>query len=212
MRTERSRLSRHAEVAKAMDYMLKRWPAFTRLLENGRVCLSNNAAERALRGVALGRKAWLFCGSDRGGLRAAVLYTLIGTAKLNDVDPQLGSPTSSSGSPACQCRASRSSCPGTGGRYSSAAKPPDTTESIYVVQTQNRGFRRMVTHRQAGAQDMDDAAQTRRSSTRLAPGWFFGKSGSITAHCRSSSQNSLAITQAPLVDSLNHRRSLRSTT
>ena len=48
----------------------------------------NNAAERALRGVALGRKAWLFCGSDRGGLRAAVMYTLIGTAKLNDVDPQ----------------------------------------------------------------------------------------------------------------------------
>jgi transposase len=88
MRTERSRLSRHADVAKAIDYMLKRWPAFTRLLADGRICLSNNAAERALRGVALGRKAWLFCGSDRGGLRAAVMYTLIGTAKLNDVDPQ----------------------------------------------------------------------------------------------------------------------------
>jgi hypothetical protein len=71
-----------------MDYMLKRWPAFTRFLGDGRVCLSNNAAERALRGVALGRKAWLFCGSDRGGQRAAVMYTLIGTAKLNNVDPQ----------------------------------------------------------------------------------------------------------------------------
>ena len=53
-----------------------------------RICLSNNAAERCLRGIALGRKSWLFCGSDRGGVRAAVIYTLIGTAKLNDVDPQ----------------------------------------------------------------------------------------------------------------------------
>ncbi|HEX6093914.1 MAG TPA: IS66 family transposase [Dongiaceae bacterium] len=88
MRNERPKLSRHAEVAKAIDYMLKRWPAFSRFLEDGRICLSNNAAERALRGVALGRKAWLFCGSDRGGLRAAAIYTLIGTAKLNDIDPQ----------------------------------------------------------------------------------------------------------------------------
>jgi len=88
MRTERARLSRHAEVAKAMDYMLKRWPAFTRFLEDGHVCLTNNAAERALRGIALGRKAWLFAGSDRGGDRAALVYTLIQTARLNDVDPQ----------------------------------------------------------------------------------------------------------------------------
>jgi transposase len=88
MRTERARLSRHADVAKAMDYMLKRWPAFTRFLEHGRVCLTNNAAERALRGIALGRKAWLFAGSDRGGDRAALMYTLIQTAGLNDVDPQ----------------------------------------------------------------------------------------------------------------------------
>jgi transposase len=89
MRTERPKLSRHAEVAKAIDYMLKRWPAFARFLDDGRICVSNNAAERALRGVALGRKAWLFCGSDRGGTRAALLYTLIGTAKLNGVDPQV---------------------------------------------------------------------------------------------------------------------------
>ena len=88
MRTERQKLSRHADVAKAFDYMLKRWAAFTRFLDDGRICISNNAAERALRGVALGRKAWLFCGSDRGGARAAIMYTLIGTAKLNDVDPQ----------------------------------------------------------------------------------------------------------------------------
>ena len=88
MRGERGKLSRHAEVAKAMDYLLKRWPAFTRFLDDGRICISNNAAERALRGLALGRKCWLFCGSDRGGERAAVMYSLIGTAKLNGVDPQ----------------------------------------------------------------------------------------------------------------------------
>ena len=88
MKHERPKLSRHAEVARAMDYMLKRWPAFTRFLDDGRICLTNNAAERALRGVALGRKSWLFVGSDRGGIRAASMYTLIGTAKLNDIDPQ----------------------------------------------------------------------------------------------------------------------------
>ena len=88
MRTERAGLSRHASAAKAMDYMLKRWGSFARFLDDGRICLTNNAAERALRGIALGRKSWLFAGSDRGGERAAVMYTLIGTAKLNDVDPQ----------------------------------------------------------------------------------------------------------------------------
>src|SRR5215208_2799360 len=88
LREERPKLSRHAETAKAIDYMLKRWPAFTRFLDDGRICLSNNAAERALRGIALGRKSWLFAGSDRGGQRAAAIYSLIVTAKLNDVDPQ----------------------------------------------------------------------------------------------------------------------------
>jgi len=70
-----------------MDYLLRRWDAFTVFLRNGRVCLTNNAAERALRGIALGRKSWLFCGSDRGGQRAAVAYSLIQTCRLNDVDP-----------------------------------------------------------------------------------------------------------------------------
>jgi Transposase IS66 family len=88
MRAERARLSRHAEVAKAFDYMLTRWPTFTVFLRDGRICLTNNAAERAMRGIALGRKAWLFAGSDRGGERAAVVYSLIATAKLNDVDPR----------------------------------------------------------------------------------------------------------------------------
>ncbi len=83
-----AKLSRSHDLAKAINYMLRRWAAFTRFLEDGRICLTNNAAERALRCVPLGRKAWLFCGSDRGGQRAAVLYTLIQTARLNDVDPQ----------------------------------------------------------------------------------------------------------------------------
>jgi transposase len=88
MRDQRAKLSRSNDVAKAMDYMLKRWTAFTRFLDDGHICLSNNAAERALRGIALGRKSWLFCGSDRGGERAALMYGLIVTAKMNDVDPQ----------------------------------------------------------------------------------------------------------------------------
>lgn len=83
------KLSRNHDLAKACLYMLRRWDAFTRFLADGRVCLTNNAAERALRCVPLGRKAWLFCGSDRGGQRAAVLYTLIQTARLNDVDRQV---------------------------------------------------------------------------------------------------------------------------
>jgi transposase len=88
IREQRAKLSRGNDLAKAMDYLLKRWTAFTRFLDDGRICLSNNAAERALRGIALGRKSWLFCGSDRGGQRAAAMYSLIVTAKMNDIDPQ----------------------------------------------------------------------------------------------------------------------------
>jgi transposase len=88
MRESRGKLSRHNPVAKAMDYMLTRWETFARFLGDGRICLTNNAAERALRGIALGRKSWLFAGSDRGGDRAAAMYSLIYTAKLNDVDPR----------------------------------------------------------------------------------------------------------------------------
>jgi transposase len=84
----RPKLSRGNDLAKAMDYVLKRWAAFTLFLDDGRVCLTNNAAERALRGIALGRKSWLFAGSDRGGRRAAAMYSLIVTAKMNDIDPQ----------------------------------------------------------------------------------------------------------------------------
>jgi len=88
LRAERQRLGRGNSVAAAINYMLNSWNDFVTFVDDGRICLTNNAAERALRGIALGRKAWLFAGSDRGGQRAAFMYTLITTAKLNDVDPQ----------------------------------------------------------------------------------------------------------------------------
>ena len=87
LRQERAKLSRSAAVAQPIDYMLKRWGAFVRFLDDGLICLTNNAAERALRGFALGRKSWLFAGSERGADRAAAMATLINTAKLNDIDP-----------------------------------------------------------------------------------------------------------------------------
>jgi transposase len=87
LRDQRARLSRSASVAEPIDYMLKRWDRFARFIDDGRICLTNNAAERALRGFALGRKSWLFAGSDRGADRAAAMTTLIMTAKLNNVDP-----------------------------------------------------------------------------------------------------------------------------
>jgi transposase len=89
LRGQRSRLSRSSSVAEPIDYMLRRWDRFIRFIDDGRICLTNNAAERALRGFALGRKSWLFAGSERGADRAAVMATLITTAKMNDVDPQV---------------------------------------------------------------------------------------------------------------------------
>ena len=88
LREQRARLSKNSDTTKAINYSLNRWDAFTRFLDDGRLCMSNNAAERELRAVALGRKNWTFAGSDEGGRRAAAIYTLIATAKLNDVDPQ----------------------------------------------------------------------------------------------------------------------------
>ena len=88
LRTERRKLSSKNPLAKAMDYSLKRWRTFTRFLDDGRICMTNNAAERAVRGIAVGRRNWTFCGSDTGGERAAVMFALVETAKLNDVDPR----------------------------------------------------------------------------------------------------------------------------
>jgi transposase len=88
LREQRARVSRNSETGKAIDYSLKRWAALTRFLDDGRLCMSNNAAEREMRAVAVGRRNWTFAGSDEGGRRAAAIYTLIATAKLNDIDPQ----------------------------------------------------------------------------------------------------------------------------
>jgi transposase len=82
------RVSKKSELAKAISYVLSRWTALTRYRDDGRIEIDNNAAERALRAVALGRKNYLFCGSDAGGERAAAIYSLIGTAKLNDLEPE----------------------------------------------------------------------------------------------------------------------------
>ena len=88
LREQRRKLSAHNEIAKAIQYGLNRWISLTRFLDDGRLCMSNNAAERALRGIAVGRHNWIFAGSDDGGRRAAAIYTLVETAKLNDIDPQ----------------------------------------------------------------------------------------------------------------------------
>ena len=88
LREQRAKLSKNSDTTKAINYCLSRWEAFTRFLDDGRLCMSNNAAERELRAVAVGRRNWTFAGSDEGGRRAATIYTLIATAKLNDIDPQ----------------------------------------------------------------------------------------------------------------------------
>ena len=81
-------LSRHSELAKAFAYALNQWPALTYYANDGWVEIDNNIAENALRGVAVGRKNWLFAGSDSGGEHAVVLYSLIGTCRLNNVEPE----------------------------------------------------------------------------------------------------------------------------
>jgi transposase len=83
-----TKLSKKSELALAIRYALSRWTALTRYRDDGRLEIDNNAAERSLRAVALGRKNWLFAGSDDGGERAAAIYSLLGTAKLNDLDPE----------------------------------------------------------------------------------------------------------------------------
>jgi transposase len=88
LREQRASLSGQSKTAQAIAYCLTRWIPLTRFLDDGRLCLSNNAAEREIRPLAMGRKNWTFAGSDEGGHRAAAIYTLIQTAKLNDVDPQ----------------------------------------------------------------------------------------------------------------------------
>lgn len=84
---QHAKVSPNGKTAKAIAYSLNAWEALGRFLDDGRLCMSNNAAERAMRPIATGRRNWTFAGSDEGGRRAAAIYTLIETAKLNDVDP-----------------------------------------------------------------------------------------------------------------------------
>jgi hypothetical protein len=84
-----AKLSRKSDTAAAIRYALSRWPALTRYVDDGQLEIDNNAAERALRVVALGRKNYLFAGSNAGGERAAAIYSLLGSAKLNGLDPEL---------------------------------------------------------------------------------------------------------------------------
>jgi hypothetical protein len=88
LHTTLTQVSKKSALAEAIRYALTRWPALTRYRDDGRLEIDKNAAERALRVVALGRKNYLFAGSDAGGQRAAAIYTLIGTAKLNGLDPE----------------------------------------------------------------------------------------------------------------------------
>jgi transposase len=88
LRETLAKVSKKSELAKAIGYVLTRWPALTRYRDDGGIEIDNNAAERSLRVVALGRKNYLFCGSDAGGERAAGIYSLIGSAKLNGLDPE----------------------------------------------------------------------------------------------------------------------------
>ena len=85
---QRAKLSAKIDLSKDINYGLKQWEAFSRFLDDGRICMTNNAAERALRGIAVGRRNWTFAGSDAGGQRAATVYSLVETCKLNDIDPQ----------------------------------------------------------------------------------------------------------------------------
>lgn len=83
-----ARISRRSELAGAIRYTLSRWDGLTLILRDGRACIDNSAAERAIRPLALGRRNWTFAGSDAGGRRAAAIYSLIETAKLHSLDPE----------------------------------------------------------------------------------------------------------------------------
>ena len=126
--------------------VLKRWPAFTRFLDDGRICLSNNAAERALRGIAVGRRNWTFAGSDEGGRRAAALYTLIETAKLNAIDPRAWLADVIARLPATRPAASTNSRRGTGRTQSRSAPPRNPAHADNDPSSRfSRGRHRLLT-------------------------------------------------------------------
>lgn len=88
LRAPLEKLSRKSDTVAAIQYALNLWPALVRYCDDGAIEIDNSAAERALRGIAIGRRNYLFAGADSGGERAAAIYSLIGTAKLNGVDPE----------------------------------------------------------------------------------------------------------------------------
>jgi transposase len=88
METQRRRLSGKSTLGKALRYALSRWEALTRYLEDGRLSIDNNLSERLLRGIAVTRKNFLFLGSDAGGERAAIVYTIAETTRLNGLNPE----------------------------------------------------------------------------------------------------------------------------
>ena len=110
-------------VAKAMDHMLRRRELFARFLDDGRICLTNDAAERALRGIALGSKSWLFAGSERSGVRAAAMYTRSAPPSSTTSIRRPGSPMSSTASRIRRRAGSTNSSPGTGSPSSGTIRP-----------------------------------------------------------------------------------------
>lgn len=130
LRQQYGRLSCKGDLAKAINYMLSRWASFARFVSDSRICMTNNAAERRVRTAAVGRRNWTFCGSDRGGDRAAAMYTLIQTCRLNGVDPPPDSATSLRRSPTTRRHDFTSYCRGNGKFGSSAPKPSRKPRSI----------------------------------------------------------------------------------
>ncbi len=114
-----------SDLAKALRYMLARWPALMRAFDDGRLALDNNAAERALRCVAVGRKNYLFAGSEPGAERAAAFYSLIETAKMNGLDPRVTCATCSRASPITRPSDWPICCLGTGCQPVRPSRPPD---------------------------------------------------------------------------------------
>jgi transposase len=127
------RVSKNSETGNAIDYSRKRRSALTRFLDDGRLYMWNNAAERELRGIAVGRRNWTFAGSDEGGRRAPIIYMLIATAELNDVDPQAWLADMLARLPDHPAKRIQVFCPGIGAHRTSLLRPRNTgtTESSH---------------------------------------------------------------------------------
>src|SRR5205823_722657 len=154
------KLSRKSELAAAFRYMRGRWAALIRCFDDGRLALDNNPAERALRGVAIGRTNYLFAGSDAGGRRAAATYSLIESAKLNTLNPQLYIADCSPASPTTRPGISASFFPGTGSPAAPTAPPLELAPSPSAYDCAR--FRPFERRRSVGS-------SRPRTATRCAP-------------------------------------------